>query len=232
MSLPIPVSFQSELNLFDFDLFWEKRWVIGVDEVGRGALAGPIQATAVLIDTSNIKEKIARLPEESIKVFQTLNDSKKVTPTRRQKLVEPIEEVVLAYKSVLYDANEIDSLGIEETNQLALTNSVKALAESKDIDQENLVVLIDGNGIRGERLGDIKSEAILKGDGRSAAIAMASILAKTQRDTLMVSFDEQFSEYGFAKNKGYGSADHIAAIKEYGASDIHRNSFCGNFIEK
>lgn len=180
---------------------------LGVDEVGRGALAGPLTVAAVA------------LPAEPI--VWGINDSKQLSPARREVLAEHIAQEALAIGIAHIEPASIDAVGMAAALRMAMTQAI----EDAHIDAD--CILIDGNPMHVHK----KEQCIVKGDARIAAIAAASIVAKVTRDALMVSYDCEYPEYHFAECKGYGSAAHIAAIKRCGLSPLHRASFCGNFLE-
>ncbi|MEL7310615.1 MAG: ribonuclease HII [Pseudomonadota bacterium] len=181
-------------------------WVAGVDEAGRGPLAGPVVASAVILD-----------PE---RVPRGLNDSKQLSASRRSALATEIREVAVAFAVVSFSASEID-----QRNILACTMSAMAQAVA-ELEAVPVEVRVDGNRLPPacER---IESEwiAIVGGDGLDAGIAAASILAKTTRDALMIEYDELWPQYGFARHKGYGTKQHMTALETYGPCEIHRASF-------
>jgi ribonuclease HII len=173
-----------------------------VDEAGRGPLAGPVSAAAVILDEAN--------------PVPGLNDSKKLSERQREKLAPLIRESALAWAVAYASVEEIDRLNILQATLLAMKRAVLALAIPPQL------VLVDG--LYCPQTG-IRSEAIVKGDSKVAAIAAASILAKTCRDALMLQLHEQYPHYGFAIHKGYPTAAHLSALREYGVSDVHRRSF-------
>ena len=176
--------------------------VCGVDEAGRGPLAGPVCAAAVILDDDN--------------PVPGLNDSKKLTERQREKLAPLIRERALAFAVAYASVEEIDSLNILQATLLAMQRAVLALS------LEPQLVLVDG--LYCPETG-IASQAIVKGDSKVAAISAASILAKTSRDALMLQLHEQYPDYGFAIHKGYPTALHMAALRKHGASAVHRRSF-------
>ncbi|MDO9012657.1 MAG: ribonuclease HII [Gallionella sp.] len=176
--------------------------VCGVDEAGRGPLAGPVSAAAVILDASN--------------PIPGLNDSKKLTEKQRDKLALLIRERALAWAVAYASVEEIDELNILQATLLAMKRAVQALSIQPQW------VLVDG--LYCPQTG-IASEAIVKGDSKVAAIAAASILAKTDRDALMLQLHEQYPQYGLNIHKGYPTAAHLAALREHGVTDIHRKSF-------
>ena len=175
--------------------------IIGTDEVGRGPLAGPVVAAAVV------------LPENCM--LAGINDSKKLSEKKREALAEEIKNNAIAYAIKEVSPEDIDRLNILRAAEKAMEMAVKALNIGD-------YVLIDGdNRPRFEQ----PSQNIIKGDAKSISIASASIIAKVYRDNLMVDYDEIYPEYGFGKHKGYGTAEHYNALKQYGPSPIHRRSF-------
>ena len=181
--------------------------IIGVDEVGRGPVAGPLTVAAVC------------LPKEPLIIG--INDSKQLSAPRREALAEQIHALALGVGIVHVEPATIDALGMSMCLRKAMADAVEACGLAPDC------VLIDGNPVHAHPL----EKTVVKGDARCASIAAASIVAKVARDALMIEYDAVYPEYGFAKNKGYASAEHIDAIKRLGLSPIHRLSFCGNFLE-
>ena len=181
--------------------------VAGIDETGRGPLAGPVVAAAVI------------LPKDIFLPF--LNDSKKVTEKRRDVLFDQIKQEAIAYGIGIASNAIIDEINILQATYEAMREAISKLNKTPDI------LLVDAVHIPGI---NIKQVGIVKGDAKSVNIAAASILAKVTRDRLMLEYDKIYPEYGFASNKGYGTAKHIEALKAYGACDIHRRSFIGNFV--
>ncbi|BFM20930.1 ribonuclease HII [Gilvimarinus japonicus] len=174
----------------------------GVDEVGRGPLAGDVVAAAVILD-----------PDAPI---DGLNDSKKLTEKRRNHLFTLIKERAMSYCIARASVAEIDSINILQASLLAMRRAVEGLS----VEPEH--VLVDGNKIPKWRY---TAEAVVKGDSRVAAISAASILAKVTRDAEMVAFDKMYPGYGFAGHKGYPTKVHMQALATLGVSDIHRRSF-------
>lgn len=179
------------------------KYVCGVDEAGRGPLAGPVFAAAVI------------LPEGLI--IEGVNDSKKLTEKKREVLFDVICEKALAYNISAVDEATIDEINILQATYQAMTDAVNGLDIKPDI------ALIDGNRIPPQL--EVKSRCIVKGDALSMSIACASILAKVSRDRFMLKIAEMYPEYMFEKHKGYGTALHVEKILEYGASPVHRKSF-------
>lgn len=177
--------------------------VAGCDEAGRGPLAGPVVAAAVILPPH------CEIPY--------LNDSKKLTEKRRFALEPIIKEQAVAWAVTRVEHDEIDEINILEASLKAMKMALEQLSVKAE------AVLIDGpHGLRNVEL---PMEAVVKGDARSASIAAASILAKTERDRVMVAYDELYPEYGFKKHKGYPTKAHREAVKEYGFSPIHRKTF-------
>ena len=181
--------------------------VCGVDEAGRGPLAGPVVAAAVVLD--------ARRPP----IFG-IDDSKKLSAPRRTVLAEGIRQQALAWAVGQASAAEIDQLNILQASLLAMQRALSALVEQYRL--HPTLVLVDGN--RCPALA-YPAEAVIGGDGKLACIAAASILAKTVRDRLMCELHAAFPAYGFARHKGYPTAQHLAALREHGPSPQHRRSF-------
>ncbi len=174
----------------------------GVDEAGRGPLAGPVSAAAVILNPA--------------RPIAGLADSKKLSEKKRDLLAPEIREHAVAWAVAYATVSEIDELNILQATLLAMRRAVLALSVTPEY------VLVDGLFCPDT---GIKSEAIVQGDSKVAAISAASILAKTARDALMLELHEQYPQYGFAGHKGYGTAAHLAALQEHGACAIHRRSF-------
>ena len=181
------------------------RFVAGVDEVGRGCLAGPVVAAACVLDPGK------PLPEG-------IDDSKKLTPEKREEITAELKTNCIAYATGQIEADEIDRINILEATKKAMLLAIAALSPAADF------LLIDALELRQSPL---PRKAIIKGDSISASIAAASILAKTYRDDLMRKYDEEFPQYGFAGHKGYGAVTHFEAIRKYGVCPLHRKSFRG-----
>ena len=177
--------------------------IAGVDEAGRGPLAGPVVAAAVILP-----------PEVEI---EGLNDSKKLTSARREALFSVITQTALSYCVSGASVEEIESLNILQATFLAMRRAVEGLSVPVDL------LLIDGNQMPGGL--SVSARTVVKGDGRSASIAAASILAKVTRDRYMVQMDTQYPGYGFAQHKGYGTKAHYAVLDQKGLSPLHRPSF-------
>ncbi len=183
--------------------------ICGVDEAGRGPLAGPVCAATVI------------LPEDCD--IEGLNDSKKLTEKKREALYDVIIEKALAYSVAYGTLEEIEQYNILNATYLAMNRAIEGLKIPADY------ALIDGNrvptGIK------VQCETVVKGDAKSSSIAAASILAKVTRDRLLLEYAKEYPEYGFEKHKGYGTAAHYDAIKKYGVLPIHRLSFLKSFFE-
>lgn len=183
------------------------QFICGVDEVGRGPLAGPVVAGAVI------------LPKDCDILY--LNDSKQLSAKKREELYDIIMEKAVSTGIGYASPSRIDEINILQANYEAMRDALAILNPQPDL------LLNDAVNIPGV---NIKQVPIIKGDAKSASIAAASIIAKVTRDRLMVEYDKVMPEYNFASNKGYGSAEHIAAIKKYGPSPIHRKTFITHFI--
>lgn len=182
--------------------------ICGVDEAGRGPLAGPVCAAAVI------------LPEGA--VIEGLDDSKKLTEKKREKLYDIIKETAVAYSVAYGTLEEIESVNILEATYLAMNRAIEGLSVKPDF------ALIDGNRVpRGIK---IPCETIVKGDSKSMSVAAASVLAKVTRDRLMLEYDKKYPEYNFKMHKGYGTKEHTELIKQYGPCEIHRPSFLKNIL--
>ena len=176
--------------------------VCGCDEAGRGPLCGPVVAAAVILPLG-------------IEI-EGLNDSKKLTEKKREKLFDVIKEKAVAYAIAEATPEEIDEINILNASMLAMRRAVDALSVKADF------ALIDGNCSRGFK---IPTETVVKGDSKSYSIAAASILAKVTRDRGCIELDKEYPEYNIAKHKGYPTKDHMDAVRKYGPSKIHRRSF-------
>lgn len=182
-------------------------YIAGIDEVGRGPLAGPVVAAAVV------------LPKDCDILY--INDSKKLSAAKREELFEIIYEKAVAVGIGVADEHVIDDINILNATYSAMRMAISGLSVAPDLLLNDAVTIPQV---------DIKQVPIIKGDAKSISIGAASIIAKVYRDNLMAKMDELYPEYGFAKNKGYGTAEHIEALKKYGPCPIHRRSFIGNFV--
>lgn len=176
--------------------------ICGIDEAGRGPLAGPVCAAAVILPKNTIIEGV--------------NDSKKLSEKKREALFDVIKDTALSYCVAYASVEEIESMNILNATMLAMKRSVDGLNVKADY------AMIDGN--RMPRL-EVESECIVKGDAKSMSIACASILAKVSRDRLLYKYAEEYPQYHFDKHKGYGTKLHVEAIKKYGPCPYHRMSF-------
>ncbi len=192
-------------DLFDFDLKFGVKFLAGIDEVGRGPLAGPVTTACCMLPLDEPIDKI--------------NDSKKLSEMRREKLYDLITAKA-AYSVASVSNEEIDELNILEATKKAMRECAGNLMPVPEL------ILIDAVKLD---LG-VKTESIIHGDALSYNIAAASIVAKVARDRFMIQADKLYPQYGFAKNKGYGTAEHIAALKKYGPCPLHRRTFIKNFI--
>jgi ribonuclease HII len=174
----------------------------GVDEAGRGPLAGPVVAAAVILDDMN--------------PIKGLNDSKKLSPKRREKLYDEIRAKALCCSVAQASVEEIDRLNILQATLLAMRRAVEGLRLKPH------KVLVDGNRLP---VLDVRAEAIVRGDATVTAISAASILAKVTRDRWCLELDQRYPQYGFAAHKGYGTAEHLAALRAHGACPEHRKTF-------
>lgn len=204
--------YKAELERTEHMLSFEREYstytaICGIDEAGRGPLAGPVVAGAVI------------LPSDDRILY--LNDSKQLSASKREELYDVIFSRAVSASVGIVDEARIDEINILQATYEAMRIAVMNLSQRPDI------LLNDAVTIPGI---DIKQVPIIKGDAKSCSIAAASIIAKVTRDRIMTEMDKLYPEYGFAQNKGYGSARHIEAIRKYGPCKIHRRTFIGNFI--
>ena len=181
--------------------------ICGIDEAGRGPLCGPVVAAAVI------------LPDEYNILY--INDSKKLSETKREEVYKEIDKYAVAYGVGIVSPERIDEINILQATYEAMRTAIHKLSVKPDILLNDAVTI---------PMVDIKQVPIIKGDAKSQSIAATSIVAKVTRDHLMEEYDKLYPESGFAKHKGYGTAAHIKAIKEYGPCPIHRRTFIKNFI--
>lgn len=194
-------------SMYEFDKsFGNYSHIAGVDEVGRGPLAGPIVACAVVLDLNVMDENL----------ILYLNDSKKIKEQMRNKLAKIIKQKAITYSISVSSNKEIDDMGIAYSNNKVFLESCNSLTVKPNL------VLSDGYLIKGI---DILNKSVVKGDAKSASIAAASIVAKDYRDNLMKEYSQEYEQYDFKNNVGYGTQKHIEALKKYGVCDIHRKSF-------
>ena len=179
----------------------------GIDEVGRGPLAGPVMAAAVIF------------PKDVNLLY--LNDSKQLSEKRREELYDEIKNAAVAYAVGIADVETIDEINILQATYEAMRQAIAQLSPQPDLLLNDAVTIPKVT---------IPQVPIIKGDAKSISIGAASIIAKVTRDRMMAEYDQIYPEYGFAKHKGYGTAAHIAALKEYGPCPIHRRTFIKKFV--
>lgn len=182
-------------------------FIAGIDEVGRGPLAGPVVTSAVV------------LPDDCI--LLDINDSKKLSEKKREQLFEQILNIAIEIKTSMYTNIEIDNLNILKATILSMEKCINSFQTKLDY------IIIDALNLKNIKINQI---SLIKADAKSISVAAASIIAKVTRDKLMLNYHKIYPEYGFDKNKGYGTKEHILAIKKYGPCPIHRKSFLKNFI--
>lgn len=205
---------QAERERVENMLAFEKEYsmysnICGIDEAGRGPLAGPVVAAAVI------------LPKDARLLY--VNDSKKLSEKKREELYDVIMREAVSVGVGIASPERIDEINILQADYEAMRDAVSQLTPQPDLLLNDAVIIPQLT---------MKQISIIKGDAKSLSIASASIIAKVTRDRLMYEYDKMYPEYGFASNKGYGSKAHIAAIKEHGACPIHRRTFIKNFIEE
>lgn len=201
-----------EYERIDAMMYYEKKhnactYICGIDEAGRGPLAGPVVAGAVI------------LPKDLKLLY--VNDSKKLSPAKREELYAVITRQAICFGTGVVDAERIDKINILQATYEAMKIAIAGLANVPDI------LLNDAVTIPGMAM---PQENIVKGDAKSVSIAAASILAKVTRDHMMQAYDTLYPGYGFAKHKGYGTKEHIEALRRLGPSPIHRRTFIRNFV--
>lgn len=192
--------------------YYEKQYahvnyICGIDEVGRGPLAGPVVAGAVIL-------------HRDIDILY-LNDSKKLSEAKREELSAVIKEKAMDYNIGVISPAVIDEINILQATYKAMQAAVRGLGHIPDVLLNDAVIIPELT---------MEQVKIIKGDAKSISIAAASIIAKVERDHMMMEYDKLYPEYGFARNKGYGSSEHIEALKKYGPCPIHRTSFIKNFL--
>ena len=197
-----------EMRIYE-EKYADYELICGVDEVGRGPLAGPVFTAAVI------------LPKDCEILY--LNDSKKLSEKKREELFLEISEKALAIGIGSCTPEEIDTLNIKQSTRKAMLHAVQ------NLELQPGLVLVDAETITGL---DIRQVPIIKGDAKSVSIAAASIVAKVTRDHLMMAYDKLYPQFGFASNKGYGSASHMQALRENGPCPIHRRSFIKNIVSE
>lgn len=205
-------SYEKELERLERMLIYERKYadrqaVCGIDEAGRGPLAGPVVAAAVILP-------------KGLKLMY-LNDSKQLSPKRREELYDEIMEKAVSVGVGIVQAERIDEINILQADYEAMRIAVNKLSPQPDILLNDAVIIPELS---------MEQVSIIKGDAKSLSIAAASVVAKVTRDRMMEAYEDLYPQYGFASNKGYGSQAHIEALKKYGPCPIHRRSFIGNFV--
>ena len=199
----------NKLKEFEQKLYDDKiKYIAGIYEAGRGPLAGPVVIGCVIMKKESFIEYV--------------NDSKKVSETKREMLYEKITNESISWGTGIVDQKEIDEINILNATKKALTMAIDKLEVKPDVILVDAIDKIDTRGI--------KYISVIKGDAKIYSISAASIIAKVTRDRIMREYDEVYPEYGFGSHKGYGTAKHIQAIKEHGICPLHRKSFVKNFI--
>ncbi len=196
--------------MLDYEKKYADKVVAGIDEAGRGPLAGPVVCACVI------------MPMDENQIIDGINDSKKLTAKKREDLYKKIIDRAISYCIIEIEQDEIDKINILNATKLGMKKALEGLKVRPDI------VLIDAVKIETDTI----QENIIKGDTLSYNIAAASILAKVYRDRLMQEYDKLYPCYGFSRNKGYGTKEHIQALKNFGKTKIHRNTFIKNFINQ
>ena len=194
-----------ELKLYERNI----EYICGIDEAGRGPLAGPVVVGAVI------------LPQDSF--IEGVNDSKKISEKKREKIYDQIIEEAVAWSVGIVDEKTIDEINILNATKLGVKLALEGLKQKPDVIMVDALNNMDTLGI--------PYISVVKGDAKNYSIAAASIIAKVTRDRMMQEWDEVYPAYGFAKHKGYGTAEHIRSIKENGPCSIHRRSFIKNFVK-
>ena len=196
---------EEEVKLYENNI----NYICGIDEAGRGPLAGPVVVGAVI------------LPKDSF--IEGVNDSKKISEKKREKIYEQILEEAISYSVGIVDQKTIDEINILNATKLAVKIALEGLKQRPDVIMVDALTNMDTLGI--------PYISVVKGDAKNYSIAAASIIAKVTRDRIMKEWDEIYPIYGFAKHKGYGTAEHIRIIKENGPCILHRRSFIKNFVK-
>lgn len=211
----------TELKKVEEELYEQKgiKSIAGIDEAGRGPLAGPVVVACALMPRNSMIEGV--------------NDSKKISEKKREKLYDLITEEAISYGVGIVSQKEIDEINILQATKKGLTLAIKDM--EKKLEENPELGIIKPDAILVDALTKIDTDgipykSIIHGDAISYSIACSSIIAKVTRDRIMKEWDEVYPQYGFAKHKGYGTAAHIAAIKEYGLCPLHRISFTKNFV--
>ncbi len=197
-----------KMMIYERDVYSKgNKFIAGIDEAGRGPLCGPVVAAAVILKEGEYIEGV--------------NDSKKLSESKRDKLYEEITNKAISWSVGIVDEKIIDDINILEATRIAMKQAVEGLSVTPDhvlVDAEKHIPI------------KVPYTPIIKGDSLSVSIAAASIIAKVTRDRMMYEIDKKYPEYEFAKNKGYGTKSHMEAIEKYGLTDIHRRSFCKKFL--
>ena len=196
---------EEELKLYENNI----EYICGIDEAGRGPLAGPVVVGAVI------------LPKDSF--IEGVNDSKKISEKKREKIYEQILEEAISYSVGIVDQKTIDEINILNATKLGVKIALEGLKQKPDVIMVDALTNMDTLGI--------PYISVVKGDAKNYSIAAASIIAKVTRDRIMKEWDEIYPAYGFSKHKGYGTAEHIRVIKENGPCILHRKSFIKNFVK-
>ena len=196
---------EEELKLYENNI----EYICGIDEAGRGPLAGPVVVGAVI------------LPKDSF--IEGVNDSKKISEKKREKIYEQIIKEAISYSVGIVDQKTIDEINILNATKLGVKIALEGLKQRPDVIMVDALTNMDTLGI--------PYISVVKGDAKNYSIAAASIIAKVTRDRIMKEWDEMYPAYGFAKHKGYGTAEHIRVIKENGPCILHRKSFIKNFVK-
>ena len=196
---------EEELKLYENNI----EYICGIDEAGRGPLAGPVVVGAVI------------LPKDSF--IEGVNDSKKISEKKREKIYDQIIEEAISYSVGIVDQKTIDEINILNATKLGVKLALEGLKQKPDVIMVDALTNMDTLGI--------PYISVVKGDAKNYSIAAASIIAKVTRDRIMKEWDELYPAYGFAKHKGYGTAEHIRVIKENGPCILHRKSFIKNFVK-
>ena len=194
---------EEENKLYDQGI----EYICGIDEAGRGPLAGPVVVGAVI------------MPKDSF--IEGVNDSKKISEKKREKIFEQIKEEAIAYSVGIVDKDTIDEINILNATKLGVKIALEGLKQKPDVIMVDALTGLETNGI--------PYISVIKGDAKNYSIAAASIIAKVTRDKIMEEWDSVYPAYGFARHKGYGTAEHIRVIKEQGPCTIHRRTFIKNF---
>ena len=198
------------VDMLSYERYWQQRgcaFIAGIDEAGRGPLAGPVVAACAVMPLDDI--------------IAGVNDSKQLSEKKREALFPLIQQKALAYAVVAIDESEIDRINILNATKEAMRRCLSQLSLTPDVVLLDAVKLDSG----------LPEQAIIHGDALSYNIACASILAKVTRDHIMLQYARQYPQYGFERHKGYGTAAHIAALRAYGPCPIHRRTFIGHFVD-